>query len=215
MSTNSLPRPDGSPCIDIPLPSHHQRSLNCERTAWWRRLLGTCWRAARAPPPTPSTSPASSAAAAPPPSARSAERPSQRYLERTSAKRYMVYHLVWDLDWVGFDLDVPPCCLPAQPILPNSSPPKQNWADSETKKNSQPRSQTRWLIHKHCLVKSPLDARDKKVSQRAQKSLRLATKCLNSETYGGAGYRSRYLSHAKRALYHLSYAPELRTLVKC
>ena len=26
---------------------------------------------------------------------------------------------------------------------------------------------------------------------------------------GGAGYRSRYLSHAKRALYHLSYAPNL------
>ena len=26
---------------------------------------------------------------------------------------------------------------------------------------------------------------------------------------GGAGYRSRYLSHAKRALYHLSYAPIL------
>ena len=26
---------------------------------------------------------------------------------------------------------------------------------------------------------------------------------------GGAGYRSRYLSHAKRALYHLSYAPWL------
>ena len=24
---------------------------------------------------------------------------------------------------------------------------------------------------------------------------------------GGAGHRSRYLSHAKRALYHLSYAP--------
>ena len=24
---------------------------------------------------------------------------------------------------------------------------------------------------------------------------------------GGARYRSRYLSHAKRALYHLSYAP--------
>ena len=24
---------------------------------------------------------------------------------------------------------------------------------------------------------------------------------------GGAGYRSRYLSHAKGALYHLSYAP--------
>ena len=27
---------------------------------------------------------------------------------------------------------------------------------------------------------------------------------------GGAGYRSRYLSHAKRALYHLSYAPFLK-----
>ena len=27
------------------------------------------------------------------------------------------------------------------------------------------------------------------------------------KSYGGAGYRSRYLSHAKRALYHLSYAP--------
>ena len=26
---------------------------------------------------------------------------------------------------------------------------------------------------------------------------------------GGAGHRSRYLSHAKRALYHLSYAPSL------
>ena len=26
---------------------------------------------------------------------------------------------------------------------------------------------------------------------------------------GGAGYRSRYLSHAKRALYHLSYAPTM------
>jgi hypothetical protein len=27
---------------------------------------------------------------------------------------------------------------------------------------------------------------------------------------GGAGYRSRYLSHAKRALYHLSYAPNYK-----
>ena len=27
---------------------------------------------------------------------------------------------------------------------------------------------------------------------------------------GGAGYRSRYLSHAKRALYHLSYAPDIK-----
>ena len=29
------------------------------------------------------------------------------------------------------------------------------------------------------------------------------------KTFGGAGYRSRYLSHAKRALYHLSYAPHV------
>ena len=27
------------------------------------------------------------------------------------------------------------------------------------------------------------------------------------KSHGGSGYRSRYLSHAKRALYHLSYAP--------
>ena len=27
------------------------------------------------------------------------------------------------------------------------------------------------------------------------------------EKFGDAGYRSRYLSHAKRALYHLSYTP--------
>ena len=33
--------------------------------------------------------------------------------------------------------------------------------------------------------------------------------CL--EKFGDAGYRSRYLSHAKRALYHLSYTP-LKTL---
>ena len=31
-------------------------------------------------------------------------------------------------------------------------------------------------------------------------------------TLGGAGYRSRYLSHAKRALYHLSYAPQVKEL---
>ncbi|CAB0037046.1 unnamed protein product [Trichogramma brassicae] len=31
-------------------------------------------------------------------------------------------------------------------------------------------------------------------------------KCQKGSS-GGAGYRSRYLSHAKRALYHLSYAP--------
>ena len=36
------------------------------------------------------------------------------------------------------------------------------------------------------------------------------TVALDQKTgFGGAGYRSRYLSHAKRALYHLSYAPSL------
>ena len=30
---------------------------------------------------------------------------------------------------------------------------------------------------------------------------------ISDKNFGGAGYRSRYLSHAKRALYHLSYAP--------
>ena len=33
-----------------------------------------------------------------------------------------------------------------------------------------------------------------------------AKRCVKRNV-GGAGYRSRYLSHAKRALYHLSYAP--------
>ena len=30
---------------------------------------------------------------------------------------------------------------------------------------------------------------------------------ISDKNFGGAGYQSRYLSHAKRALYHLSYAP--------
>ena len=34
----------------------------------------------------------------------------------------------------------------------------------------------------------------------------------SQKKFGGAGYRSRYLSHAKRALYHLSYAPVLTYL---
>ena len=32
---------------------------------------------------------------------------------------------------------------------------------------------------------------------------------MRQKYIGGAGYRSRYLSHAKRALYHLSYAPSM------
>ena len=30
---------------------------------------------------------------------------------------------------------------------------------------------------------------------------------ITAKKFGDAGYRSRYLSHAKRALYHLSYTP--------
>ena len=34
--------------------------------------------------------------------------------------------------------------------------------------------------------------------------------------FGDAGYRSRYLSHAKRALYHLSYTPTYEAvLIEC
>ena len=38
--------------------------------------------------------------------------------------------------WVGLTLilDVPPCFLAAQPILPKSNMPKQNWADRGTTK---------------------------------------------------------------------------------
>ena len=39
----------------------------------------------------------------------------------------------------------------------------------------------------------------------------------SQKKFGGAGYRSRYLSHAKRALYHLSYAPRYgqTTQIQC
>ena len=36
---------------------------------------------------------------------------------------------------------------------------------------------------------------------------RAAIKILGRKTFGDGGYRSPYLSHAKRALYHLSYVP--------
>ena len=44
------------------------------------------------------------------------------------------------------------------------------------------------------------------------KNLQFISKIQN-DFIGGAGYRSRYLSHAKRALYHLSYAPLLENIV--
>ena len=33
--------------------------------------------------------------------------------------------------------------------------------------------------------------------------------------FGGAGHRSPYFSHAKRALYHLSYTPDTGGCVPC
>ena len=60
----------------------------------------------------------------------------------------MVFRLLLDLGWVDLDFPVPPCCLAAQPILPNLHQPKQNWAGSGTPtiqaSPTQPKSQSRW-----------------------------------------------------------------------
>ena len=37
-----------------------------------------------------------------------------------------------DLGWVDFDFSVPLSCPVAQPLLPNSHQPRQNWADGGT-----------------------------------------------------------------------------------
>ena len=49
-------------------------------------------------------------------------------------RSYRVFHLLWDLGWDDLNLNVPQCCLAAQPLLPNSHQPQQNWADSGTHK---------------------------------------------------------------------------------
>ena len=46
------------------------------------------------------------------------------------------------------------------------------------------------------------------IYSKAQTSRSDMTDILLNGSFGSAGYRSRYLSHAKRALYHLSYAPD-------
>ena len=83
-------------------------------------------------------------------------RPAERYCEiKKLGVVYRVSHLVWDLGWVGFDLDVQLYCLAAQPFLINSSLPKHNWADSgATKikiKATQPMSQTLRPDGKPCI----------------------------------------------------------------
>ena len=47
---------------------------------------------------------------------------------------YRVTHLLANLGWADFDLDVPPSCPAAHPLLPNSHQPEQNQADSGTVK---------------------------------------------------------------------------------
>ena len=47
---------------------------------------------------------------------------------------YRVSHLLVDLGWVDLDFSVPPSCIAAQPLLPNSHQPRQNRADSGTLK---------------------------------------------------------------------------------
>ena len=47
----------------------------------------------------------------------------------------------------------------------------------------------------------PLDRQPKRIKKRKKQQTRV------SSGDGAAGYRSLYLSHAKRALYHLSYSP--------
>ena len=61
-----------------------------------------------------------------------------------------------------------------------------------------------------CFLKLPPSCRQ--FSKKPFNSITLfrvdgSKKFFCKKVLGGAGYRSRYLSHAKRALYHLSYAP--------
>ena len=55
---------------------------------------------------------------------------------------YRVSHLLVDLGWVYFDLGVPPSCPAAEPLLPNSHQPRQNWADGGTLKIEVNRTQS-------------------------------------------------------------------------
>ena len=42
--------------------------------------------------------------------------------------------MLMHLGWVDSHLEVPPCCLAAQPLMPNYHQPKQNSADCGTNK---------------------------------------------------------------------------------
>ena len=65
-----------------------------------------------------------------------------------------------------------------------------------------------------CFLKLPPSCRQ--FSKKPFNSITLfrvdgSKKFFCKKVLGGAGYRSRYLSHAKRALYHLSYAPSIQS----
>ena len=63
-----------------------------------------------------------------------AESFSQASVYNNKVSQYRVSHLLVDLGWVDFDLGVPPSCPTAQPLLPNSHQPRENWSGSETLK---------------------------------------------------------------------------------
>ena len=55
----------------------------------------------------------------------------------------------------------------------------------------------------------PSTSKDVQICSWAGKAEDGKSKTQKTKTSGDAGYRSPYLSHAKRALYHLSYIPDL------
>ena len=59
-------------------------------------------------------------------------RPAQNFQVRV--RKYRVPYLLVDVGWVDFNLCDPLSCPAAQPRLPNSHLPRQNWADSGTVK---------------------------------------------------------------------------------
>ena len=78
-----------------------------------------------------------------------------KYVATAILALYWVGHQVADLDWVDLDLCVPPSCLLAQPFLPNSHQPSQNWADRGRLKiqvyPTQVRDQVGHHVYKNCL----------------------------------------------------------------
>ena len=68
------------------------------------------------------------------------------------------------LGWVDFDLGVPPYCPAAQPLLPHSHQPKQNWADGRITKikvnPTQVLGQMNHPVQDLCVTQQVLDQHD-------------------------------------------------------